>query len=124
MPRKVGTTTTAAKKPTGTTAKKPTSTTAKKPASSTAKKPAAKKPAVKKTTAKKSGMQVTATEKRLVELYRKADSDTKKAALALLRGNKVQTGGILSTILGDQNIMGTLNDIIPGFDFSREMPEE
>ena len=116
MPRKVGTTTTAAKKPSTTTAKKPA---AKKP-STTAKKPAAKKT----TTAKKSSMQVTATEKRLVELYRKADSDTKKAALALLRGNKVQTGNVLSTILGDQNIMGTLNDLIPGFDFSRDLPEE
>ena len=31
-------------------------------------------------------MKVTATEKRLVELYRAADSDTKKNALKLLRG--------------------------------------
>ena len=31
-------------------------------------------------------MRVTATEKRLVELYRAADSDTKKNALKLLRG--------------------------------------
>ncbi len=32
-------------------------------------------------------MKVTATEKRLVELYRAADSDTKKNALKLLRGD-------------------------------------
>ncbi|MCR4839754.1 MAG: hypothetical protein K5897_12605 [Eubacterium sp.] len=121
MARKVSTAATTAKKPAATTAKKPA---AKKPA---VKKPttvAAKKPAAKKTTtAKKSSMQVTATEKRLVELYRKADSDQKKAALALLRGNKVQTGGILGTILGDQNLLGGLADMIPGFDPLRELPE-
>ena len=123
MARKVSTATAAAtaKKP---AAKKPTTATAKKPA---AKKPttvAAKKPAAKKTTtAKKSSMQVTATEKRLVELYRKADSDQKKAALALLRGNKVQTGGILGTILGDQNLLGGLAEMIPGFDPLRELSE-
>ena len=59
----------------------------------------------------------------MVELYRKADSDTKKAALALLRGNKVQTGGILTTILGDQNLLGGLADLIPGFDMGRELEE-
>ena len=119
MARKVGsgaTSTTAAKKP---AAKKPASTAAKKPSSTAAKKPAAKKTS----TAKKSSMQVTATEKRLVELYRKADSDTKKAALALLRGNKMQTGGILTTILGDQNLLGGLADLIPGFDVGRELEE-
>lgn len=34
----------------------------------------------------KSSMQLTATEKRLVELYRSADSDARKKALAVLRG--------------------------------------
>lgn len=38
-------------------------------------------------TAAKSSMQVTSTERRLVELYRAADSDTKKTALKVLRGN-------------------------------------
>ena len=37
-------------------------------------------------TAAKGTMRVTATEKRLVELYRAADSDTKKKALSILRG--------------------------------------
>ena len=36
-------------------------------------------------------MKVTATEKRLVTLYRAADSQTKKEALALLKGEKVET---------------------------------
>ncbi len=38
-------------------------------------------------TGKKSSMQVTATEKRLVELYRKADSDTKRTVMTTLSGS-------------------------------------
>ena len=119
-------------KKTGSTAKK---TTAKKTGSSTAKKTTAKKTTAKKpaaakkpaSTAKKTTgnrIQVTATEKKLVELYRAADSDTKKAALALLKGEKTQTTGILSSILGDNNLIGNLNNIIPGFNLTRELPEE
>ena len=51
-----------------------------------------------------------------MELYRAADSDTKKAALALLKGEKSETGGILSAILGDSNLLGGLNNLIPGID--------
>lgn len=36
----------------------------------------------------KYSMRVTTTEKRLVELYRAADADTKKKVLAMLRGNE------------------------------------
>lgn len=94
-----------------------TSSSGKKPSGSTSgKKPAssAKKPA-----AATSSMKVTATEKRLVELYRKADSDSKKAAVAILRGKKQDTGGVLSSILLDPGFM----DSITGF-FGREMPED
>ena len=90
-----------------------TSSSGKKPSGSTSgKKPAssAKKPA-----AATSSMKVTATEKRLVELYRKADSDTKKAALALLKGEKSQTSNILTSILEDSGLLNNLSDIIPGF---------
>ena len=95
-----------------TTSKTTSKTTAKKPA---AKKPAAKKPAstAKKTTSG-SRIQVTATEKKLVELYRQADSDTKKAALALLKGEKTQTGNILTSILEDSGLLNNITDIIPG----------
>ena len=95
------------------TAKTTAKTSAKKPA---AKKPAAKKPATgaKKTTSA-SRIQVSATEKKLVELYRKADSDTKKAALALLKGEKSQTSNILTSILEDSGLLNNLSDIIPGF---------
>ena len=100
-----------------TTAKTAAKTTAKTTAKkTTAKKPAAKKPATaaKKTTSA-SRIQVSATEKKLVELYRKADSDTKKAALALLKGEKSQTSNILTSILEDSGLFNNLSDIIPGF---------
>lgn len=50
--------------------------------------PSTSKPATSSgsTSGQKSSMQVTATEKRLVELYRQADSETRKKALAILRG--------------------------------------
>jgi len=47
----------------------------------------------------KSSMKVSSTEKKLVELYRKADSDTKKAAMSLLKGESVNTGDILNDLL-------------------------
>lgn len=57
-------------------------------------------------TAAKTSMRVTATEKRLVELYREASSDKKKAALNVLRGNDATAGEIFDTILeGVQDII-------------------
>ena len=50
-------------------------------------------------TANKTSMKVTATEKRLVELYREADSDTKKSVLSLLRGNNIVAEELLDTLL-------------------------
>ena len=47
----------------------------------------------------KSSVKVTAAEKKLLELYRKADAETKKAAINLLKGNKAGTEDILSNIL-------------------------
>lgn len=59
-------------------------------------------------TAAKSSMRVTATEKRLVELYREADSKTKKAALKLLRGEDYFSEEVLT------NILEEVTDIITG----------
>ena len=50
-------------------------------------------------TAAKTSMRVTATEKRLVELYREADSKTKKAAMKLLRGEEYFAEEVLTNIL-------------------------
>lgn len=73
----------------GSTSKK---TTAKK-TSSTAKKTSSS------TSSSKTSMKVSSTEKRLVELYRKADSDTKKAAMSLLKGEESSKEDILNSIL-------------------------
>ena len=50
-------------------------------------------------TAAKTSMKVTATERRLVELYREADSDTKKSALKLLRGNNIVAEELLESLI-------------------------
>ena len=46
----------------------------------------------------KSSMQVTATERRLVELYREASSEDKKRALSVLRGNALDVDDIIKGI--------------------------
>ena len=54
---------------------------------------------------------LTAAEKKLVDLYRAADSDTKKAAVSLLRGEKAE-GGILSSILGSSALSGAVGGVV------------
>ena len=44
---------------------------------------------------------VTATEKKLVELYREADSDTKKSVMNLLKGVEDESSAILSNFLSE-----------------------
>ena len=53
----------------------------------------------KKTSGSKSSMQVTATERRLVELYRAADTETRKDALKVLRGQDSLAEDILESLL-------------------------
>ena len=71
-------------------------------------KTAAKKPApgktastAKKTGAAKSSMQLTAAEKKLVELYRKADADTKKEVMKLLKGTGDDASELLTSLLSN-----------------------
>ena len=68
-----------------------------------AKKPAAGKTAstAKKPAATKSSMQLTAAEKKLVELYRKADADTKKEVMKLLKGTGDDAGELLTSLLSN-----------------------
>ena len=71
----------------------------KKPAaSSTAKKTTASSGSKK--TAAKAPMELTAAEKKLVELYRAADTETRKKAVAVLKGEAVDNGDLFSTLLG------------------------
>lgn len=88
---------TAAKKP-STTAKKPAAT-AKKPSAITAKKPAAKK---------EEEIKLTAAEKKLLELYRAADKNTKDAALKVLKGEKQD----LLSLLGGGDLLGSVTDLL------------
>ena len=60
---------------------------------------AAKGSSAKKTTAAKSSMQVTASERRLVELYRKASTDERKDALKALKGESSLADDILDSLL-------------------------
>ena len=46
-------------------------------------------------------VKLTAAEKKLVELYRAADADTKKAAVSVLKGEKTAAQDILSQLLGN-----------------------
>lgn len=59
-----------------------------------------KKTASSSSTANKTSMKVTATEKRLVEYYRKADTDTRKRAMNILKGDDTAASEILETLLG------------------------
>ena len=72
-----------------------------------AKTTAAKTAAAKKTTAakktaaaSKSASDLTAAEKKLVELYRAADAETKKKAVAVLKGESTGMDDILNNLLG------------------------
>ena len=69
---------------------------------SSAKKAESKKSTTaKKTTASKSiSIKVTAAEKKLLELYRQADAETKKAAVKVLKGEDDDSDSLLEDILG------------------------
>lgn len=73
---------------------------AQKDTSSAKKTGSAKKPAAGKTAAKSGELTLTAAEKKLVELYRSADSGTKKAAVNLLKGETGLSSELLSSLLG------------------------
>lgn len=65
--------------------------------------------------ANKTSMKVTATEKRLVELYRAADSATRKEALKVLKGDNSLAGDVLETLLDKvdtDSVLDTLMDSV------------
>ena len=79
-------------------------TTAKKTTTTTKKAAAPKTPANANST-----MKVTATERKLVEAYRLADSDTKKRAMNLLKGTEEN---LLGSILGSGDIADKVEDVL------------
>ena len=66
----------------------------------------------KTSSASKSSMQVTATEKKLVQLYRNADADTKKKVMNLLKENESLAGELLEDLLGNNDLMDTILDTV------------
>ena len=54
-----------------------------------------------KTSSSDASMKLTAAEKKLVELYREADSDTKKKALRILKGESSDTEELISNLFGN-----------------------
>ena len=68
---------------------------------------AARGSTAKKPAGAKSSMQVTATERRLVELYRAADTETRKDALKVLRGQDSLAEDILESLLDSVQDMFT-----------------
>ena len=74
---------------------------------------AAKGSTAKKTSsASKSSMQVTATEKKLVQLYRNADADTKKKVMNLLKEKDSLAGELLEDLLGSNDLMDSILDTV------------
>lgn len=69
---------------------------------------AAKGSSKKTTSSGSKSMKVTATEKKPVELFRKADSDTKKAVLNMLKGNEDLSEVFLESLLD------TVQDLFKG----------
>ncbi len=84
-------------------AKKPASSAAKKPSASTAKKPASSS----------GGEKLTAAEKKFLELYRAADSATRKNAEGVLKGTKkVQDDSGADDLMG--SILGGALEALTG----------
>jgi len=92
-----------AKKASTSTSKKSSSSTTKKSSSgSSTKKSSSSSKKSTSSSSSKTSMKVSASEKKLVELYREASSDTKKFVTAILKGEYPQTGPLFMPI-GDAN---------------------
>lgn len=69
-------------------------------------KPASSKPAAS------NSMKVSDAEKKLVQLYRDADEDSRKAAIAILKkGKKEEAGGIIGSLLNNPDIKDALSGL-------------
>ena len=78
-------------------------TTAKKPATKTA----AKKP-----TSTGSSLKLSATEKKLVELYRAASTTTKKEAMEVLKNDSKPNDSLLEAVLSNKEVKKVFTDMI------------
>lgn len=83
----------------------------------TTKKPAAKKTTTaKKTTAAKktagTSLKLTATEKKLVELYRNASAATKKEAMEVLKADKKPNDSLIEAVLANKDLKKVLTGMM------------
>ena len=88
--------------------------TGKKPATAKKTDSAKKKDGSKKKTAsgkKEEEIKLTTAEKKLLELYRAADKETREAAVKVLKGEKLDSG-ILSSLLGGGDLLGSVTDLL------------
>lgn len=92
---------TAAKASSSKAASKTASSAKSSTSKSTTKSSASKATSAKSTKSKADDMELTAAEKKLLELYRAADAETKKAAVSLLKGEKNEVQQLMSNLLGD-----------------------
>ena len=112
--------TTAAKKPAAKTSSAKTGTAKATTAttSTAGKTTAAKSTAAKTTTAAKTavkGNTLTTAEKNFLELYRNADSSSKKLAARILKGEKLELTDLLNSgSFGEDGLLGSLLGKIPG----------
>ena len=86
------------------------STTTKK--TTATKKTSAKKPATKKPTSTGSSLKLTATEKKLVELYRAASTTTKKEAMEVLKNDSKPNDSLLEAVLSNKEVKKVFTDMI------------
>ena len=93
------------------TAKSTTKKTRTAVKKTTAKKPAAK-PTAKKKTSTGSSLKLTATEKKLVELYRAASTTTKKEAMEVLKNDSKPNDSLLEAVLSNKEVKKVFTDML------------
>ena len=102
-------------KATGVTQKSLLDAAGKSTASSAAKTGSAKTTSAKASsskTASGSSMKLTANEKKLVELYREADAETKKQAMKVLKGEGSDASDLMKKVLGSKAISNVVTQMI------------
>lgn len=71
-------------------------------------------------TSGKASMELTGTERKLIELYRAADSDKKKVVMSLLKGETQTTNEMLTSLLDgskkpDEIVTSLIGNLVEGF---------
>ena len=101
-------------KATGVTQKSLLDAAGKSTASASSSKTSSAKSSSGKTASSASGssMKLTANEKKLVELYREADAETKKQAMKVLKGEGADASDLMKKVLGSKAISNVVTQMI------------